>query len=64
MSNHIAIHCVNLQPLKENDIDVYPSFKVQREMRVDNPSLKEKNKGIRRAEKDVRCMMEEGRCKM
>ena len=32
MPNHIAIHVVNLQPLKENDIDVHPSFKVQREI--------------------------------
>ncbi len=51
MPKHIAIHCVNSQPLKENEIDVYPSFKVQREMRVDNPSLKEKNKEIRRCGK-------------
>ena len=54
MPNHIAIHVVNLQPLKENEIDVHPSFKVQREMRVDNPSLKDKNKGIRRCGKKDR----------
>ena len=34
MSKHIAIHVVNLQPLKENDIDVHPLFKVLRFLRV------------------------------
>ena len=44
MPNHIAIHVVNLQPLKENQIYVIQLLKVLWEMRVDNPSLKEKNK--------------------
>ena len=56
MPKHIAIHVVNLQPLKENQIYVLQLLKVLREMRVDNPSPKEKNKGNRRAEimSDVR----------
>ena len=45
MPNHIAIHVVNLQPLKENQIYVIQLLKVLWEMRVDNPSPKEKNKG-------------------